>query len=645
MADVAMGNLRFDLTADNTQFMAAVKQAKEAQTAAASEMGSKFAEASQTAQRSLTQMAESAGAKALELIKKLQQIGKQMQAAFQAGSEGAEKFATDSFNNLFSKAEGGFQALLAKAPGLWGKLAAGLYEVLKGSGAIDTGIEFLKKKVAGGLDDLIGKAQTDKWTTGIRNGLVATAATTQMLMGGMFDQGSLDESQKRVETWADGIKKKMDEMVEGVRTALQKLAGTWDGVSDAVKKAIEGLKERTKAEEFQTSLLGKDRGERTEAQERQRVLQDIGKEYDELNEKEKKLLETELQRRQDVANDFEARQKELEQTRQREQAVTSLTAALKRQADMAMANAGRANGAKSAFDRAMDQSSAMAEGYGRGRNAGLLDDPRVAAAREEAARKAQEAANFSYRAEQSRMLREANDKGYLEQTTLGNRPGETEKLRVEMELMNKARREGVTLDEGQLALNASIAASMGKISQATAEARERFEAFRDVGRTVASSLEDAFSKMIQGTGFQWKEFITGLQQDLAKLAFKKGIESILVGSTATGGGIFGALAGLISGARADGGPVNSGGRYIVGERGPEMFVPQSAGSIVTNQALMGGSGGATNINMRIDLSGANGDETIARISAQAARQAFAASMQSFNDSFASRQRSLQMLGN
>lgn len=33
------------------------------------------------------------------------------------------------------------------------------------------------------------------------------------------------------------------------------------------------------------------------------------------------------------------------------------------------------------------------------------------------------------------------------------------------------------------------------------------------------------------------------------------------------------------GARAAGGPVNMGGVYLVGERGPEMFVPRQAGAI------------------------------------------------------------------
>lgn len=46
--------------------------------------------------------------------------------------------------------------------------------------------------------------------------------------------------------------------------------------------------------------------------------------------------------------------------------------------------------------------------------------------------------------------------------------------------------------------------------------------------------------------------------------------------------------------RADGGPVSSGSPYIVGERGPELFVPRYSGTIVPNHEL--GGGGQT-INM------------------------------------------------
>jgi len=43
-----------------------------------------------------------------------------------------------------------------------------------------------------------------------------------------------------------------------------------------------------------------------------------------------------------------------------------------------------------------------------------------------------------------------------------------------------------------------------------------------------------------------------------------------------------------SGARASGGPVSGGNAYLVGERGPEMFVPSSSGGIVPNGKLGGG---------------------------------------------------------
>lgn len=43
------------------------------------------------------------------------------------------------------------------------------------------------------------------------------------------------------------------------------------------------------------------------------------------------------------------------------------------------------------------------------------------------------------------------------------------------------------------------------------------------------------------------------------------------------------------GVRAAGGPVASGSPYIVGERGPELFVPKQSGDIVPNHALGGGS--------------------------------------------------------
>lgn len=46
------------------------------------------------------------------------------------------------------------------------------------------------------------------------------------------------------------------------------------------------------------------------------------------------------------------------------------------------------------------------------------------------------------------------------------------------------------------------------------------------------------------------------------------------------GGLFGSILGLPG--RATGGPVSPGRGYVVGERGPELFVPTSAGRVVPN---------------------------------------------------------------
>jgi hypothetical protein len=52
------------------------------------------------------------------------------------------------------------------------------------------------------------------------------------------------------------------------------------------------------------------------------------------------------------------------------------------------------------------------------------------------------------------------------------------------------------------------------------------------------------------------------------------------------------------GGRALGGPVNRGTSYVVGERGPELFVPTTSGKIIPNGAM--GAGGGTMINLTVN---------------------------------------------
>jgi phage-related protein len=82
------------------------------------------------------------------------------------------------------------------------------------------------------------------------------------------------------------------------------------------------------------------------------------------------------------------------------------------------------------------------------------------------------------------------------------------------------------------------------------------------------------------------------------------IKAVASAGKAIGGAIGGALG--FGGGRAMGGPVSARTAYVVGERGPELFVPSSSGSIIPN----GGMGGGTIINLTVN--GAIDSESTAR---------------------------------
>jgi hypothetical protein len=62
-------------------------------------------------------------------------------------------------------------------------------------------------------------------------------------------------------------------------------------------------------------------------------------------------------------------------------------------------------------------------------------------------------------------------------------------------------------------------------------------------------------------------------------------------------GISGLITSAFGGARANGGSVTGGKSYLVGERGAEMFVPNTSGTIVPNHAL---GGGGAQINLTVN---------------------------------------------
>jgi tape measure domain-containing protein len=80
--------------------------------------------------------------------------------------------------------------------------------------------------------------------------------------------------------------------------------------------------------------------------------------------------------------------------------------------------------------------------------------------------------------------------------------------------------------------------------------------------------------------------------------------------------------------RANGGPVAGGTPYLVGERGPELFMPGTGGSVVNNNDLReamgrppGGANGSTVLNMSFQSTTINGTEYVSRDQLEAAMAA------------------------
>ena len=164
-------------------------------------------------------------------------------------------------------------------------------------------------------------------------------------------------------------------------------------------------------------------------------------------------------------------------------------------------------------------------------------------------------------------------------------------------------------EQAQEALSDALAA--GKITQDEYNetlllAKERFaeaefaatdlgEAYNSVADTIESSFENAMMSLVDGT-MTAKDAFKSMARDIIAEAYRmmviRPIMSGLFGGGGGGGqmlaGIFGGGGGLFGGFRAEGGPVDSGTPYIVGERGPELFVPSSSGNITSNKQMGGG---------------------------------------------------------
>ena len=118
--------------------------------------------------------------------------------------------------------------------------------------------------------------------------------------------------------------------------------------------------------------------------------------------------------------------------------------------------------------------------------------------------------------------------------------------------------------------------------------------FQIIAKNTADILSSGFEDAIF-SGQKLSEVIKALGLDLMRMIFQQMVTAPLAS------GIVKALTG-----KAMGGPVSSGSPYVVGEKGPELFVPNSSGSIIPNSKMGSGSSGAGGTSVNITYNIASG---------------------------------------
>jgi len=117
--------------------------------------------------------------------------------------------------------------------------------------------------------------------------------------------------------------------------------------------------------------------------------------------------------------------------------------------------------------------------------------------------------------------------------------------------------------------------------------------------SVMGNMESALDNFVRTGKLSFKSLARSIIQDLIAMQLKAsatGLFKSLFGMYASGGFGTGNAYGNqdLGGFLADGGSANANTPYVVGERGPELFVPRSSGTVIPNHAL-GGMGGSTSV--------------------------------------------------
>jgi len=173
----------------------------------------------------------------------------------------------------------------------------------------------------------------------------------------------------------------------------------------------------------------------------------------------------------------------------------------------------------------------------------------------------------------------------------------------EFSLASRKAAEGVASLQDNLAANAEVPNILDRMNQSFTDLQNQLPTVQqrmdDLAKNTMKNMSDGLMGVIKGT-MKLKDAF----KQMALAIIEQMIQMFIIDKIT--GGFLSFAKGLTG--KAIGGPVQSGQPYMVGERGPEMFVPNQAGSIIPNKKMGGGITVVNNVDAR--GSGADVDQKI-----------------------------------
>ena len=145
-----------------------------------------------------------------------------------------------------------------------------------------------------------------------------------------------------------------------------------------------------------------------------------------------------------------------------------------------------------------------------------------------------------------------------------------------------------------------LAKMSDEMQQIISRNEELNQSFENIGNAVANS----FKGMLTGA-MSFKDAMKGIIGAVIDELFRLYVVQQIVGVVKGALGSIGLPAPAAIPANAYGGSVRGNKPTLVGERGPELFIPGGNGTIIPNSNMRGGGGGGSSFNISVDARGSS----------------------------------------